>query len=92
MKTCLVDLPNQRTFKLSDETSFKQCSRPIHPADVEAVHKHIQELLDTGDISSHLFHLQLWWSEKRMVPSDSALITPQAQSADDKGCILTSQA
>lgn len=34
-------------IKLSDETPFKQRPWPIHPADIEAVHKHIQELLDT---------------------------------------------
>lgn len=37
-------------IKLSDETPFKQRPRPIHPADVEAVRKHIQELLQTGVI------------------------------------------
>lgn len=37
-------------IKLSDETPFKQRPRPIHPADIEAVRKHIQELLDTGVI------------------------------------------
>lgn len=37
-------------IKLSDETPFKQHPRPIHPHDVEAVRKHIQELLDTGVI------------------------------------------
>lgn len=37
-------------IKLSDETPFKLRPRPIHPADVEAVRKHIQELLDTGVI------------------------------------------
>lgn len=37
-------------IKLSDETSFKLRPRPIHPADVAAVRKHLQELLDTGVI------------------------------------------
>jgi len=37
-------------INLSDETPFKQRARPIHPADVEAVRKHIQELLHTGVI------------------------------------------
>lgn len=37
-------------IKLSDESPFKQRARPIHPQDIEAVRKHIQELLDTGVI------------------------------------------
>lgn len=37
-------------IKLSDETPFKQRARPIHPQDIEAVRKHIQELLDAGVI------------------------------------------
>eukprot|EP00064_Thunnus_orientalis_P023816 superscaffoldBa00009410_g24077 len=37
-------------IKLSDETPFKLRPRPIHPQDLEAVRKHIQELLDAGVI------------------------------------------
>lgn len=37
-------------IKLSDETPFKSRARPIHPHDVEAVRKHLQELLDAGVI------------------------------------------
>lgn len=37
-------------IKLSDETSFKHRARPIHPHDIEAVRKHLQELLDAGVI------------------------------------------
>lgn len=37
-------------IKLSDPTAFKQRPRPIHPQDVDAVRKHIQELLQTGVI------------------------------------------
>lgn len=37
-------------IKLYDETPFKQRARPIHPQDVEAVRKHLQELIDTGVI------------------------------------------
>lgn len=37
-------------IKLSDETPFKQRARPIHPQDIEAVRRHIQELLNAGVI------------------------------------------
>ena len=37
-------------IKLSDETPFKLRPRPIHPQDLEAVRKHIRELLDSGVI------------------------------------------
>ena len=37
-------------IKLSDETPFKHRTRPIHPHDVEAVRKHLQELLQAGVI------------------------------------------
>ncbi len=37
-------------IKLSDETSFKHRARLIHPHDVEAVRKHLQELLEAGVI------------------------------------------
>lgn len=37
-------------IKLSDESPFKLRPRPIHPADVAAVRKHLQELLDAGVI------------------------------------------
>ncbi|RXN35846.1 Retrovirus-related Pol polyprotein from transposon 412 [Labeo rohita] len=37
-------------IKLSDETPFKQKARPIHPQDLEAVRKHLQELLSSGVI------------------------------------------
>lgn len=37
-------------IKLSDETPFKQRARPIHPQDIEAVRKHIQELFNAGVI------------------------------------------
>lgn len=40
----------QHHIKLSDETPFKSRPRPIHPHDVEAVRKHLQELLDAGVI------------------------------------------
>lgn len=37
-------------IKLSDEAPFKLRARPIHPHDVEAVRRHLQELLDAGVI------------------------------------------
>ena len=37
-------------IKLSDPTPFKQRARPIHPQDVDAVRKHLQELLEAGII------------------------------------------
>ncbi|CAJ1057667.1 unnamed protein product [Xyrichtys novacula] len=37
-------------IKLSDETPFKHRARPIHPHDLEAVRKHLQELLQAGVI------------------------------------------
>lgn len=37
-------------IKLSDETPFKQRARPIQPQDVDAVRKHLQELLEAGVI------------------------------------------
>lgn len=37
-------------INLSDNTPFKHRPRPIYPHDVDAVKKHLQELLDTGVI------------------------------------------
>ena len=37
-------------INLSDNTPFKHRPRPIHPHDVDAVKKHLQELLDSGVI------------------------------------------
>lgn len=37
-------------IKLSNETPFKQRARPIHPQDVDAVCKRLQELFETGII------------------------------------------
>lgn len=37
-------------IRLSDETPFKYRPRPIHPQDMDAVRKHLQDLLDTGVI------------------------------------------
>lgn len=40
----------QRHIKLHDETPFKQRARPIHPQDIKAVRKHLQDLLEAGVI------------------------------------------
>lgn len=37
-------------IKLHDNTPFKHKARPIHPQDIEAVRKHLRELLDAGVI------------------------------------------
>uniref|UniRef100_A0A3P8S9L5 ribonuclease H n=1 Tax=Amphiprion percula TaxID=161767 RepID=A0A3P8S9L5_AMPPE len=37
-------------INLHDNTPFKHRARPIHPHDIEAVRKHLQELLDAGVI------------------------------------------
>uniref|UniRef100_A0A3Q3K843 Gypsy retrotransposon integrase-like protein 1 n=1 Tax=Monopterus albus TaxID=43700 RepID=A0A3Q3K843_MONAL len=37
-------------IRLSDETPFKQRPHPIHPHDMEAVRRHLQDLLDSGII------------------------------------------
>ncbi|XP_043094871.1 uncharacterized protein LOC122345103, partial [Puntigrus tetrazona] len=37
-------------IKLRDETPFKQRARPIHPQDISAVRKHLEELLAAGII------------------------------------------
>ena len=37
-------------IRMSDSTPFKHRARPIHPQDIDAVRKHLQELLDSGII------------------------------------------
>ena len=37
-------------IKLHDETPFKHRARPIHPQDIEAVRKHLNDLLEAGVI------------------------------------------
>lgn len=62
-------------IKLSDETPFKLRARPIHPQDIEAVRRHIKELLDAGVIreSESPFASPIV-SEKRMAKSGCASI------------------
>lgn len=40
----------KHTIKLHDETPFKHKARPIRPNDLEAVRRHLEELLDAGII------------------------------------------
>lgn len=40
----------KHSIKLDDPTPFKHRARPIHPQDIEAVRKHLQELLAAGVI------------------------------------------
>lgn len=62
-------------IKLSDETPFKQRPRPLHPADVEAVRKHIQERLDAGVI---------WESES---PFSSPIVVVKKKNGTVRLCI-----
>ena len=59
---------------LSDETSFKHRPRPVRPQDIEAVHDHLQQLLDAEVIreSESPFSSPIVVSGKRMAMSDSA--------------------
>ncbi|KAL1266423.1 hypothetical protein QQF64_002098 [Cirrhinus molitorella] len=40
----------KHSIKLHDQTPFKQRARPIHPQDIEAVRKHLRDLLASGVI------------------------------------------
>uniref|UniRef100_A0A8C7YJX3 Gypsy retrotransposon integrase-like protein 1 n=1 Tax=Oryzias sinensis TaxID=183150 RepID=A0A8C7YJX3_9TELE len=40
----------KHSIKLHDQTPFKHRPRPIHPQDIEAVRKHLQDLLQAGVI------------------------------------------
>ena len=62
-------------IKLSDETPFKQRARPIHPQDLEAVRKHLQELLESGVIRE---------SES---PFSSPIVVVRKKNGDVRLCI-----
>lgn len=62
-------------IKLSDETPFKHRARPIHPQDLEAVRKHLQELLDSGVIRE---------SES---PFSSPIVVVKKKNGDVRLCI-----
>lgn len=52
-RTCQV----KHQINLSDNTPFKHTARPIHPNDLEAVHKHLQDLHLVGVIQESSFLL-----------------------------------
>lgn len=62
-------------IKLSDETPFKHKARPIHPQDIEAVRKHLQELLDAEIIHE---------SES---PFSSPIVVVKKKNGDVRLCI-----
>lgn len=62
-------------IKLSDETPFKHKARPIHPQDIEAVRKHLQELLDAEVIKE---------SES---PFSSPIVVVRKKNGDVRLCI-----
>uniref|UniRef100_A0A3B1JYN6 Gypsy retrotransposon integrase-like protein 1 n=1 Tax=Astyanax mexicanus TaxID=7994 RepID=A0A3B1JYN6_ASTMX len=62
-------------IKLSDETPFKHRARPIHPQDLEAVRKHLQELLQAGIIRE---------SES---PFSSPIVVVRKKNGDVRLCI-----
>lgn len=62
-------------IKLSDETPFKHKARPIHPQDIEAVRKHLQELLEAEIIHE---------SES---PFSSPIVVVRKKNGDVRLCI-----
>ncbi|KAL1268488.1 hypothetical protein QQF64_033851 [Cirrhinus molitorella] len=62
-------------INLMDETPFKHRPRPIHPEDIEAVKKHLQELLDAGVI------------RESMSPYSSPIVVVKKKSGDIRLCI-----
>lgn len=62
-------------IKLSNETTFKHRARPIHPQDVEAVRKHLQELLSAEIIRE---------SES---PFSSPIVVVRKKNGDVRLCI-----
>ncbi|KAK7898453.1 hypothetical protein WMY93_019306 [Mugilogobius chulae] len=62
-------------IRLHDETPFKHRARPIHPNDVEAVRRHLQELLASGVIRE---------SES---PFSSPIVVVRKKNGDIRLCI-----
>lgn len=62
-------------IKLSDETPFKQRARPIHPHDLAAVRRHLQELKESGVI---------WESES---PFASPIVVVRKKNGDVRLCV-----
>lgn len=75
------DLDYGRTDKvkhhisLHDETPFKQRARPIHPQDIQAVRKRLQELLDAGII------------RESGSPFSSPIVVVQKKNGDVRLCV-----
>lgn len=62
-------------INLVDETPFKHRARPIHPEDLEAVKKHLQELLSVGVI------------RESQSPYSSPIVVVRKKSGDIRLCI-----
>lgn len=65
----------KHSIKLHDETPFKQRARPIHPQDIEAVRRHLQDLLASGVIRE---------SES---PFSSPIVVVRKKNGDVRLCI-----
>lgn len=62
-------------INLMDETPFKHRPRPIHPDDMEAVKRHLQELLDAGVI------------QESVSPYSSPIVVVKKKSGEIRLCI-----
>lgn len=60
---------------LHDETPFKQRARPIHPQDIEAVRRHLHELLEAGVI------------RESTSPFSSPIVVVREKNGDVRLCI-----
>lgn len=62
-------------IQLNDETPFKHRARPIHPQDVEAVRKHLRDLLASGVI------------QESQSPFSSPVVVVRKKNGDVRLCI-----
>ena len=76
-------------INLHDNTTFKHRARPIHPNDIEAVRKHLRELLDAGVIreSESPFSSPIVVVKKKKWRHSPMHRLSQAQFTDYKRCI-----
>ncbi|KAK7925830.1 hypothetical protein WMY93_008140 [Mugilogobius chulae] len=65
----------QHQIKLHDETPFKLRARPIHPQDIEAVRKHLHDLLEAGVI------------RESQSPFSSPIVVVRKKNGDVRLCI-----